>query len=295
MKLGHFLVLFVGMVFSACEKQVDFAPEDVTPKLVVNGEIENGRPPIISITRSLGYFSNVNPNIASSQFVRNAIVRISDGTRTHQLKEYTQQVSPTITLYYYSNDPANPTTAILGSFGKQYQLEIIIGSERYTASTTIPLLTKTLDSIRWKKAPNNPDSTKAVVMSTVTDPPGLGNYIRYFTQRNREPYFPGANSVFDDQIVDGRTYEVQIDRGVNRNVETAFEDYGFFNRGDTVTVKLCNIDKPSYDFWRTWEFSFQSIGNPFSAPTKVLGNISNNALGAFCGYAAQYKTVVIPK
>ncbi|MFN3794881.1 MAG: DUF4249 domain-containing protein [Chitinophagaceae bacterium] len=295
MKLGHFLVLFVGMVFSACEKQVDFAPEDVTPKLVVDGEIENGRPPIISITRSLGYFSNVNPNIASSQFVRNAIVRISDGTRTHQLKEYTQQVSPTITLYYYSNDPANPTTAILGAFGKQYQLEIIIGSERYTASTTIPLLTKTLDSIWWKKAPNNPDSTKVVVMSTVTDPPGLGNYIRYFTQRNREPYFPGANSVFDDQIVDGRTYEVQIDRGVNRNVETAFEDYGFFNRGDTVTVKLCNIDKPTYDFWRTWEFSFQSIGNPFSAPTKVLGNISNNALGAFCGYAAQYKTVVIPK
>ena len=295
MKLRRLLCGILLLTLVACEKKVDFAPENVTSKLVVDGEIENGRPPVISITRSLGYFSNVNPSIASSQFVRNAIVRISDGTRTHQLKEYAQQVSSTITFYYYSNDPASPSTAVVGAFGKQYQLEIIVGAERYTATTTIPLLTKTLDSIWWKKAPNNPDSSKVVVMSTVTDPPGLGNYIRYFTQRNREPYFPGANSVFDDQIVDGRTYEVQIDKGVDRNTETAFEDYGFFNRGDTVTVKLCNIDKASYDFWRTWEFSFQSIGNPFSAPTKVLGNISNNALGAFCGYAAQYKTVVIPK
>jgi len=27
----------------------------------------------------------------------------------------------------------------------------------------------------------------------------------------------------------------------------------------------------------------------------VLGNINNGALGAFCGYAAQYKILIIPK
>ena len=43
------------------------------------------------------------------------------------------------------------------------------------------------------------------------------------------------------------------------------------------------------------EYSYQSIGNPFSSPTKVLGNISNNALGYFGGYAAQYDTIIIPK
>ncbi len=295
MKLGRLLMAFGLLALVACEKQVDFAPENVTPKLVVDGSIETGLPPVISITRSLGYFSNVNPGIAASQFVRNAIVTISDGSKTHQLREYPSQLSSGITLYFYSNDVSNPSTAFVGVPGKQYQLEIRVDGQTYRATTSIPLLTKTLDSIWWKKAPNNPDTSKVVVMSTVTDPPGLGNYIRYFTQRNREPFFPGANSVFDDQIVDGRTYEVQIDKGVDRNTEIEPEEYGFFNRGDTVTVKLCNIDKPTYDFWRTWEFSFQSIGNPFSAPTKVLGNISNNALGAFCGYAAQYKTVVIPK
>jgi hypothetical protein len=294
MKLGYLVVLVLWMVFSACEKQVDFAPENVSAKLVVDGQIETGLAPVISITRSLGYFSSVNPSIAASQFVRNAVVTISDGSKTHQLKEYPSQLSSGITLYYYSNDLSNPATAFVGIPGKQYQLEIRVDGQTYRATTTIPLLTKTVDSVWWKKAPNNADTSKAVLMCRVIDPPGLGNYIRYFTKRNNEPFLPGANSVFDDQIVDGRTYDVQVDGGVDRNVEIDPEEYGFFKRGDVVTLKFCNIDRNTYDFWRTWEFSFQSIGNPFSAPTKVLGNISNNALGAFCGYATQYKTLVIP-
>jgi hypothetical protein len=43
------------------------------------------------------------------------------------------------------------------------------------------------------------------------------------------------------------------------------------------------------------EFAYQSIGNPFASPNKVLGNISNGALGAFTGYAAFYKTIIIPQ
>jgi hypothetical protein len=43
------------------------------------------------------------------------------------------------------------------------------------------------------------------------------------------------------------------------------------------------------------EYNYQSIGNPFSSPTKVLGNISNGALGYFGGYAAQYVYLIITK
>jgi hypothetical protein len=60
-----------------------------------------------------------------------------------------------------------------------------------------------------------------------------------------------------------------------------------------VTLKLCNIDKATYDFWRTMEFAYSSVGNPFSSPTKVLSNISGGALGYFGGYAAQFKTIII--
>ena len=117
-------------------------------------------------------------------------------------------------------------------------------------------------------------------MVKATDPPGFGDYIRYFTKRNSEPFYPGLTSVFDDQVIDGTSYEVQVDRGVDRN-EDLSEDYNFFDKGDTVTLKLCNIDKATYDFWRTMEYTYASVGNPFSSPTKVISNISGGGAWLF--------------
>jgi len=79
---------------------------------------------------------------------------------------------------------------------------------------------------------------------------------------------------------------------VDRNNPIPNGDEKFFARGDTISFKLSNIDKATYTFWNTWEFNQQSIGNPFSQPGKVIGNISNGALGAFCGYASQVGTII---
>ena len=68
-----------------------------------------------------------------------------------------------------------------------------------------------------------------------------------------------------------------------------------FHRGDSIIFKFCDIDKATFDFWRTWEYAYQSNGNPFSSPVEVTGNISNGALGAFCGYAAEYSPIKYPK
>ena len=102
---------------------------------------------------------------------------------------------------------------------------------------------------------------------------------------------PGENSVYDDQVIDGITYNVQLPQGVDKNNPPPRDD-NFYNRGDTVTLKFCNIDRASFKFWSTWEFAFQSIGNPFAQPNTVIGNINNGALGVFCGYASRYITVI---
>jgi hypothetical protein len=170
-----------------------------------------------------------------------------------------------------------------------------VDGESYAATTTIPALTKTADSLWWRPAPNNPDTNRVVVFARVSDPPGLGNYIRYFTARNDSAYFSGINSVFDDNIVDGITYEIQVFRGQNRNQEFNEDEFGYFRRGDRVRVKLTNIDRATFDFWRTWEQNQQNVGNPFSVPLKVLTNISNNGLGIWCGYAAQELRIDIPR
>jgi hypothetical protein len=278
----------------SCEKNIYFDLHQTPDVLVVDASIENGQPPVVVITKSTDYYSNISPEILAKSFVHNADVRVSNGIVTHKLKEYFVDSTGGYKIWFYSIDTTNAATAFVGQFNTAYLLKINSEGKEYTATTTIPTLAKKPDSLWWKPAPFSKDTTKVIVMTRSTDPPGLGNYIRYYTKRNTGPFLPGENSVYDDQFIDGTTYEVPVDPGIDRNNKIPFDD-NYFKRGDTVTAKLCNIDKVTYKFWSTMEFAYGSIGNPFSSPNKVAGNISNGALGAFCGYAGFYKTLIIPK
>lgn len=286
------IILLLG-----CEKKIDFDLKDSAELLTVDASIENNQDPVVILTKSLNYFSKVSADVLSNALIKDAEVYISTGNTTHQLKRYDVVIpGSNFPFSYYSSDPASPSTIIKGELGKQYRLRIVWRQKEYTASTTIPQVRKTIDSLWWVKAPNTPDtSKKTVVRAKVKDPQPFGDYARYFTKVNSEPFLPGFNSVFDDAFVNGTTYTVDVDRGIDRNVEVDFDEYGFFKKGDTVTLKFSNIDKATFDFWRTVEFSYQSIGNPFSSPTKILGNISNGALGYFGGYGNQFSTVIIPR
>jgi Domain of unknown function (DUF4249) len=288
------LGLCILAALSGCEKNIDFALTEAPNVVAVDARIENGLPPVVVLTKSFSFFSSISPEVLVNSFVRNAVVTISNGTLMHQLKEYATLIAPGVNIYAYSIDSSSLGTAFIGELNKGYTLTIVSEGKEYTASTTIPPLSKKIDSLWWKQAPFQDDTTKIVLMAKATDPPGLGNYGRYFTKKNSGPFLPGENSVFNDEVIDGTTYNVQIEQGVDLNNRPK-PDSNYFKRGDTITMKLCNIDKATYSFWSTWEFAAQSIGNPFSQPGKILGNISNGALGAFYGYASFYKTLVVPK
>lgn len=286
-KILIWMSLALAVFFVSCEKDIVIELDETTPKLVVDGSIENGRPPMVILNRSMEYFGTLSSDALFKSFVRNADVTISTNGQTYTLIEDSVRLDSNY-LYFYSQP------LLLGKLNTRYSLTIKTGSEIYTAETWIPTITRTIDSMWWEKMTVEKDTNYARLMMKATDKPGYGDYIRYFTKRNREPFLPGFNSVFDDQIIDGKTYVIGVDRGVSKNVPFEEKDL-YFRRGDTATVKLCNIDKATYDFWRTFEFNFQSVGNPFSSPIKVLGNVSGGALGYFGGYAVQYRTLVIPK
>ena len=289
------LLLVFSLLLISCEKAITFQPDKGTDAVVIDATIENEQSPVVILSKSFSYFSRLSPALLASSFQRNADVTLSNGVQSHRLREYSVEVAPGYNFYYYSIDSANLSTAFKGELGRSYSLSVKVNNQDFTATTTIPFLTKTIDSLWWIKAPFNTDSNKVLIMARATDPPGYGNYIRYFTSTNGQAFYPGLTSVFDDQIVDGKTYSVQVEKGVNRNQEIDFENYSFFDKGDTVKVKMTNIDKSTFDFWRTMEYSYSSIGNPFASPTRVLGNIQGGALGYFGGYAAQYREIIIPK
>lgn len=287
----------MALMLASCEKDITI---DLRPKessLVVDASIENGQPPFVILSSSLGYYDRIDPKVLASSFVRKAEVYVSDGARKVRLKEDSTRIGTGLWLVHYSIDPADPLNGLVGRLGTSYTLDIRTGGKDYRAVTTIPAITRRIDSLWWesiRRPQDAADSNRAILMLKGTDKPGLGSYIRYFTRVNREAFLPGTNSVFDDQVIDGTTYTVEVDRGVSRN-EAFSPDNDYFQRGDTVVFKLCEIDKATYDFWRTLEFSFQSVGNPFSNPIKVLGNVSGGALGCFSGYASQYRGLIIPK
>lgn len=290
--MKRFLVL-AGILLIGCEKKVNFQLHDQPDKLVVEATIENGEPPVVILSKSVGYFSKISADLLSQSFVHGADVFISNGTLNHKLREYSRSFGNGVTFYFYSIDSTNLNTSFVGELKHQYSLRIVSEGKEYTASTTIPNITKRIDSVWWKQAPSTKDTTKVIVMVRATDPPGYGDYIRYYTKTNREPFYPPMNSTFDDYFIDGTTYELQVDKGVDRNLDVNFDE-NFFRRGDTVALKLSNIDKGTFDFWRTMEYSYSSVGDPFSTPTKVLSNIKGDALGYFGGYASQYRTIIIP-
>jgi hypothetical protein len=295
MKTTYQFIIFIALLFTGCEKKVEFDLEESEQLTVVDASIEDGHTPVVILSKSFGYFSEITPELLLNSFVHDAEITISDGSRTEKLKEYSYPISANARVYYYTVDSTSGTSLFRGQLNKAYSLEIKSGGKVFTATTSIPALAKTIDSLWWKTPPFTKDTTKAILMARITDPPGLGNYMRYFTKRNNESFFPGITSAYDDQIIDGTTYEVEVEKGVDRNAVIDLEDYAFFRRGDTVSVKLANIDRATFDFWRTMEYSYSSIGNPFSSPTKVLGNVKGGALGYFGGYAVQYKSLIIPK
>jgi hypothetical protein len=291
--MKRFIVAVLIVFLAGCEKKIDIRLHDQPDKLVIEATIENGQAPLVILSKSVGYFSKISPEILAQTFVHGADVFVSNGTLTHKLKEYAVPRGNGITFYFYSIDSANLATSFAGEINHHYSLRVVAGGKEYTATTTIPEITKRVDSVWWKKVPFTSDTSKVFVMVKVTDRPGYGDYIRYYTKTNREPFYPPYNSTFDDLLIDGTTYEIQVDKGVDRNV-TQMDEENFFRRGDTVQLKLSNIDKASFDFWRTMEFSYATVGDPFSTPTKVLSNIKGDALGYFGGYASQYRSIIIP-
>lgn len=288
------LVCLTTLLFSGCERDIDLPLRQASDALVVEATIENGKPPIVFLSTSYNYFSKITPALLAASFVHGARIVIKSGIDSAVLREYNYAVG-TSSIYFYTLDTARGARLLLGQLLKSYTMTIAAGGKSYSSQTTIPALTKTSDSLWARQAPNNPDTLKRILFARVTDPPGLGNYIRYFTSVNDSAYLPGSTSVYDDDFVDGTTYSTQVFRGIDRSQEIDVNEFGYFKKGDTVSIKLCNIDQDTYTFWRTLETNQQSVGNPFSQPGVVLGNISGGALGCFSGYAAQYKQIIISK
>src|SRR5688572_11807261 len=161
-------IIMLSLFLISCEKKIDFELNEQEPKLVVEASIENGRPPVVTLMKSIGYFSKITTEMLVNSFVRNATVFVSNGIRTHQLKGYAVPIGNGLSLYYYSIDSSNLATAFVGQLKQQYSLRIVVDGLEYTSTTTIPDITKKIDSLWWKPSPGNPDTKEVLMVAKIT-------------------------------------------------------------------------------------------------------------------------------
>lgn len=282
-------VCFLLFLAPSCTKDitVDLPPPE--EKIVVEAYIEQDQYPYVILTRNSPYFGGFDLNNVEQYLVHNAVVTVSDGFITDTLDEFCFDVSYGDSIYtacYYISSER----LIKGELRKKYNLRIEAEGKILTSETVIPDLLK-LDSL-WFEPHENPNNDSLVfVYARVSDPDTLGNYVRYFSKRNSEPFY--YVFVTDDRFINGQTFNIPLRRGEDPDADFDAETFGYFWRGDTVIIKWAAVSKPVYDFWSTLDYE-TNTGGPFGSATVIKSNI-NGGLGVWCGYAAYYDTLYIPK
>lgn len=287
--------LFIAVYFTSCEKEIKLNLNSGKPSVVIEGQIENDLPPFVMITKSMGFFSKIDLNTLEENFLHDAFVTIYDGTTLDTLREYAIDTGGVAKFYFYSVDTSTLGNAIVaGEFNKYYKLSVTYEGITYEATTKIPSVMGVdsfyADGNLAFRFPNTPENAVNLYIN-VQDPDTTGNYIRYYTKRNSEPYYPVDVATAEELGANGDYLKkINIGFGYPRSLpDTAPEIYPLW--GDTITLKWCAVDKAVYDFWRTYQFAINVVGNPFASPTNLPSNISNGALGVWAGYGTSFITI----
>ena len=248
-------------------------------------------------------------------FIHDAIVKVSDGTVEVQLTEIclndvlsfdstlANMIANSIGLGGVNLGTLNYCVYVdigrfLGSsnlvpeIGKAYYLTVINGADTVRATTTIPPLIP-LDSVFYVNHPDFPVNDSLVEMrAKLRDFPNRADFYRIFTKRNSEPMFALlGGSVTDDKIFDGREFEFPIQRGQPQTADFDVNSFGYFWRGDTVTIRSANIDFEHFRFWQTLEYNVGTQG-PFTTYVRIESNIKGG-LGIWGGLSFGDYTLIV--
>ncbi len=303
MKRYIFLLLLLNV---SCEETFIPVTNVEDEKYVVESYLElNDQAifPYLILTKSLGFYSNINASVLEHLFIHNAIVNIETNQVQYPLQEICLNDIPKALQQQIADRFGLNLDSISVNFcvyidingqiplqvGNQYKLSVIIGSDTLRSTTTIPGFIK-IDSVWFDKIPGTPNDTFRQMFCFISDNPLVKDYYRYFTGTQHEPLIPNFSSVTDDALFNGQQFKFTLQKAQAPGSEFTATS-GYYRIGDTVIVKWCNLDKEHFDFWNTLEVSRTRQG-PFASYVRIDGNITNG-LGIFGGQICKNYQLIV--
>lgn len=312
------LPLLAIALLTSCEKEITVDLPITDQKVVVEGTIETGEPPLVLLTYTQSYFSPTSVSGLAEMFISDAVVTVNDGTTTYVLDRICSSQVPDSLL-----DEAAALIGIdadllrqaniciwtrtgndlIGEEGRTYRLDVQTNGQSLNSVTTLPHAIA-LDSLWFKLAEQDPgDDSLGFLWARMTDPDTVGNNYRWLAKRinlnedgeqKDETFVAPLFSVFWDRFINGLSFDFAFNRGELPYSEADDDnnaESGHFKRGDTVVVKFASMGIDEYRFYNSFYTNVTSQGDMFSSPANVQSNI-NGGLGIWAGWGTRLDTVV---
>jgi hypothetical protein len=259
---------FSVAVLLSCTKPVTINLPPDENRLVVEGYLIPQKRMAVALQISTGITSAL-----PLQLVTRAFVTVTHGGIVDTLRNSTFIDTANGRAYNYSSPKL-----MTEDYTNTYTLLVYDSTtgKNYTATTQL-LPQVPIDSVDHAVNINNEVS----IGVKFKDPVATPNYYRRFAfTKERDPE-GRANFRFTDALFNGRDF----------SIFTGFS----FDKGDTVTVRLYNMNRIYFDFLESINVADNAASNPLAQPVFAKGNISGEALGIFTGLNYAEKKYIIPK
>ncbi len=274
------LYLFLMMcVWVSCNKE----PKQEAP-VVVEGWIENGRPPVVMLHQAIGLHEggDIGARMVEKLIIWGKVSLKSLDTTV----VLTGQLDDNYLLHYRYSTPY-----MMGQSGREYDIEVETRGQKVYAHTTVPSVVP-IDSVVVKA-----DQEPFVNVTAYWTDPGTENdyYVLFYRFRGQVEYVACRLGTISDLSAENGVMRTFVYKNPASLIGTQGEKM-WFKRDDTVTLKLAHVDSAGYQFWQSFQNAVSSRIPVFNtSPSNVLKSNIMGGFGYWCGMGTDERRLRLEK
>ena len=322
MKTKTISLFIISFLIFSCTKEINIDLEVGKEQVVVEGMIHPKYPVLLSLSKTQGYFTEFSENELMEIGITDADVKVIRNSDKEEITLNFIAFDSASSLGIYTELDLNTLSfnPDFSRFGESYKLQIIWNNDTITSNTTIPFVdtTNMIDSVRFVEDERFPGYGDFYFY--YNDPDTMGNNIMLESKRiahweNGEfsPDFRFVKALWgsvrnDFEGLNGISFESMFERGES-NLFSMNDFYGekdpnhgnfkthhfeineendtVWHKADTVIIRFSQLDKASFEFWRSIEIQNAMNNNPFGEPQNLKSNIKGG-IGIWEGKGCVY-------